>query len=530
MAPNHPAPIPAVPRHRWRIPALTWLLLVIAGGALALWPEMERNIRSWLLLALLALGALLTLAWFALLSGFSSRRRIAFTAGLVGLALATYLLVRVDGTISAVGFPRLVWRWTKSTPPQLAATPPASSPAEVTAELPDAPQFLGANRDGVVHGVKLARNWQLHPPRLLWRRPVGAGWSAFAVSAGRAYTHEQRGDDEVLTCYAALTGKPLWTLAHPAHFTQWQGGEGPRATPTVDRGLIFAYGATGILECAEAATGRRVWSRAVLGDYAIRNLEWGVSASPLVFDETVVVSGGANRGPTLLAFRRNTGELLWQAGTDRASYSSPTLTTLAGRRVILSLNAGTLTAHDPGSGAVLMDYAWSEEKIPKAAQPVVLPGNRVFLSAGYGTGCVMLQIGAGPAPGLTATLLWKNLRMKNQFNTVAAREGFLYGLDDGMLACVNATTGERQWKEGRYGSGQTLLVDDLVIIQSEEGPVVLAAAGPDQPRELGRLDALTSKTWNHPTLAGRLLLVRNDREAVAYELPLAPETPAEKSR
>jgi outer membrane protein assembly factor BamB len=142
----------------------------------------------------------------------------------------------------------------------------------------------------------------------------------------------------------------------------------------------------------------------------------------------------------------------------------------------------------------------------------------------------MLQIGAGPAPGLTATQLWKNLRMKNQFNTVAAREGFLYGLDDGMLACVNATTGERQWKEGRYGSGQTLLVDDLVIIQSEEGPVVLAAAGPDQPRELGRLDALTSKTWNHPTLAGRLLLVRNDREAVAYELPLAPETPAEKSR
>jgi outer membrane protein assembly factor BamB len=151
---------------------------------------------------------------------------------------------------------------------------------------------------------------------------------------------------------------------------------------------------------------------------------------------------------------------------------------------------------------------------------VVIEGDRVFLSAGYGAGCVLLQIKTGAGNQLAATQLWKNMHMKNQFNSVAVRDGFFYGLDDGLLACVEVASGERKWKDGRYASGQTLLVDDLVLIQTETGPVVLAEAKPDGFRELGRIAALSSKTWNHPTLAGRYLLVRNDREAVCYELPV----------
>lgn len=518
-----PDPVTVKPRRRWWIPGTIWLLVGAAVIGLTQRPELERNLSSWFVLALGCLGGLLTLGWFAALSGFSGRIRAGVTAAILILAVAVYLSVRVDGTISAIGFPRLVWRWTKTSQPRLELPPPPkvlpAAAAVSVADIPDAPQFLGAERDGVVRGAKLARDWTQRAPRELWRQPVGAGWSSFAVAGGRACTQEQRGEDEVLTCYDVRSGRLLWALPHTAHFTQWQGGEGPRATPTVDRGLVFAYGATGILECAELATGRRVWSHDVLKTYALGNLEWGISASPLVVDEAVIVSGGAKRGPTLLAFRRSTGDLLWQAGTDRASYSSPTLATLAGRRVILSFNAGTLTAHEQVTGAVLLAYAWSEEKIPKAAQPVVLPDNRVFISAGYGAGCVMLRISGTADQKLEATQVWKNLRMKNQFNTVAVREGLLYGLDDGMLACVDAATGERKWKDGRYGSGQTLLVDDLILIQSEEGPVVLAEAKPEGTRELGRLPALSSKTWNHPVLAGRYLLVRNDREAVAYELP-----------
>jgi outer membrane protein assembly factor BamB len=258
----------------------------------------------------------------------------------------------------------------------------------------------------------------------------------------------------------------------------------------------------------------------VLAENKLPNLLWGISGSPLVFDDSVVVTGGLTNGPTVLAYRASNGEALWQTGTDKASYASPVITALAGRRLILSFNAASLTANDPNMGELLFDYPWSDDKWPKAAQPVVLEGDRIFLSSGYGAGCALLAVKAGAGGKLVASQLWKNLRMKNQFNSVAARDGFLYGLDDGLLACVEIATGERKWKDGRYGSGQTLLVDDLVIIQTEPGAVVLAEAKPDGFKELGRLPGLSAKTWNHPTLAGRYLLVRNSEEMVAYELPL----------
>ena len=500
---------------------VTAILIVVALATVRFWPELEHNLQGWLYLGIAIIGAALVLFWFAFLSRLRWFMRLA---GLAIVALAIYGLpkiLRTDGTFSSVGIPRLAFKWTpprKSAPDLVVSTTPP--PAVAAVNIPDAPQFFGPNRTGIITGAKLARDWKSTPPKQLWRQPIGAGWSAFAVVGGRAFTHEQRGENEAVSCYDVLTGKPVWTHTNAAHFTEWQGGEGPRATPTVDRGFVFAYGATGILDCLDVTTGKCVWSRQVLKENNLSNIQWGISASPLVFDETVVVTGGNERGPTVLAFIRTTGEPLWRGGTDRASYSSPVLTTLAGRRVILSLNAASLTAHNPVTGEVLLSHPWSEERVPKGAQPIVLEGDRVFLSAGYGNGCVMLQIKAGAANQLTATPLWKNMRMKNQFNSVAVRDGFFYGLDDGLLACVTTETGERKWKDGRYGSGQTLLIDDLILIQTEPGPVVLAEAKPDALQELGRIPALSSKTWNHPTLAGRYLLVRNDQEAACYELPV----------
>jgi outer membrane protein assembly factor BamB len=138
----------------------------------------------------------------------------------------------------------------------------------------------------------------------------------------------------------------------------------------------------------------------------------------LVFDDTVVVSGGLSNGPTVPAYRRSDGQPLWRAGTDKASYASPILTTLASRQVVLSCNAASLTAHDPASGKILLDYPWTTDKWPKASQPVVLAGDRVFLSAGYGSGCMLLEVKAGADGKLVATQLWKNLSMKTQFNSI----------------------------------------------------------------------------------------------------------------
>jgi outer membrane protein assembly factor BamB len=389
------------------------------------------------------------------------------------------------------------------------------------AQATDVPQFFGPNRDGVVTGANLSHDWKTSPPRELWRQPVGAGWSAYAVVKGRAYTQEQRGDDELVTCYDLFTGKLLWEHADKTCFNQWQSGTGPHATPTVDTGRVYTYGATGLLNCLDAATGQRIWQRSVLAENKLPNLEWGASASPLLADDKVVVSGGNAPGPTLLAYQRDTGAPLWKSGNDAASYASPILATLAGKRVILSNNTRGFNATDPATGAVLLDCPWGNDKRPKASQPVVVPPDRVFVSAGYGLGCHLYQIKAESDVKFIATELWHTLRMKTQFNSPAVRDGHAYGLDDGRLACLDFANGERLWKEGSFGSGQTLLVDDLILVQGESGAVTLACAKPEGYEELGRIEALSSKTWNNPTLAGRYLLVRNDREAVCYELPIS---------
>lgn len=490
-------------------------------------PELERNLKGWLTLAPPLMAAVLNLLWFLVTPRFVWKAKLVGLLALALLGLGLRQAVRVDGTVDGTGLPNLVWKWRAPLLPQ--AQKITASTVEVPrvvddprlAQAADVPQFFGPARDGVVQGARLARDWTTTPPKELWRQPIGEGWSAYAVVKGRAYTQEQRGEDELVTCYDLLTGRLIWAHVDNARFSQWQSGDGPHGTPTVHEGHIYTYGATGLLNCLDAATGKPVWQRSVLAENKLENIEWGASSSPLIMDDKVVVTGGRGTGPVLFAYRLENGESAWAAGADEASYASPMSATLAGRRVILSNNARTLTAHDPATGTVLLAHAWGGGQWPKASQPLILDADRVFLSAGYGMGCQMLKIHTGPDGTLTATELWAGMKMKTQFNSPAAREGHAYGLDDGRLACLELETGERLWKEGRFASGQTLLVDDLIIIQNEKGSVHLAAANPEEYQELGRLDALSSKTWNHPTLVGRYLLVRNNREAVCYELPLA---------
>lgn len=509
--------------HRLWFP-LTVALLAAGGIAtVRLQPELERNLKDWLTAVIAILAVLLGIIWFFAFSRVHWKVRLLAAVVLTFVSYEATQLLGVDGTRDGTGLPRITWRWhtarrSEPLPTVMPILPPSAPPAD----LAEVPGFFGPARDGVVTGARLATDWAASPPRELWRQTIGSGWSAFAVVGSRAFTQEQRGEDEVVTAYDLRSGQLLWLHADHTRFFQWQGGEGPRATPSVAGESVFSYGATGLLQCLDIATGKPRWAHEILAENKVENLTWGVSCSPLVFEDKVVVTGGGNAAPTLLAFQRDTGAPLWKAGTDKASYASPILATLAGRRVILSNNAATFTAHDPATGEVLLSLGWSDGKWPIASQPVVLPGDRVFLSAGYGTGCLMLKVDAAPEGKLTATTLWKSNRMKTQFNSAALRGEYLYGLDDGLFACVAVADGRRVWKDGRFGSGQSLLADDLAIIQSEPGAVVLAQASPDGYRELGRLAALSSKTWNNPTLAGRYLLVRNDHEAVCYELPLQP--------
>lgn len=511
-------------------PLFPTITLLLYGGALgyaSFATDLERNLKGWLIMASSLFATLLLLLWFLLSRRFRVRTRLLGLLVLLLILATARLSLKVDGVVDGRGLPRLAWRWSAKP-----ALPPLSQPSAKRAggddprlaRAADVPQFFGPQRDGHAPDVRLDPDWLKHPPRELWRHGIGPGWSAFAVAGGFAYTQEQQGEKELVTCYDLLTGSLVWSHDDTARFDQWQSSEGPRATPSLHQGRVFTYGATGILNCLDAATGTPVWQRRVLEENKIANLEWGVCASPLIVGSLVIVTGGKTRGPVLFAHEAATGAPVWKAGDDEAGYASPTLATLGGKQVILSNNARSLTAHDPATGELLLDHPWGVEKWPKASQPVIAGPGQVFLSAGYGMGCMLLEIKTAPGGRLTASELWTSMKMKTQFNSPAKLGQHLFGLDDGRLACMDLRTGERLWKEGRYASGQSLLAGDKVIIQSEAGSVHLCAADPQGFREYGKLPALGGKTWNHPVLAGRYLLVRNDREAVCYELPVFPQT------
>ncbi len=518
------------PGRRWLGPPILLLLAALAVGVIQSRAEMDNNIRAWLTAAAVALCLVAQLVWLLLFSRLGWRQRLFPVVALLVVAGGVKLLTRVEGTGSGIGLPRLVWRWQPTADERLAAltaSAPTRKPAAVTPAAAEArfrfPQFLGPERTGRVDDVKLARDWAAQPPRELWRRPVGLGWSGFVVAEGLALTQEQRGEDELVAAYTLTGGEPVWAHTNRTRFREWQGGDGPRATPTIVSNRVYAFGATGILDCLELATGRPVWSVDVLATNRLDNLTWGKSSSPLVADGRVIVSGGTTTVRGALAFAADTGNFLWADNGDAASYASASAVTLAGRPQILINGARATAGLDPVTGKRLWEFAWGNEQMPKAAQPVVVSSNRVFVSAGYSMGCLLLEVGPDAQGTWAATEVWRSRSLKTQFNNIAVRDGHLYGLDDGFLACVDVATGKRVWKDGRFGSGQSLLVKDLVLLQAETGFVALAEAKPDGFTELGRLNALSAKTWNNPALAGPYLLVRNDQEAVCYLLPVAGE-------
>ena len=400
------------------------------------------------------------------------------------------------------------------------SVPPLPSPPAFARLVRDYPQFLGPNRDATLPDLRLARDWSSRPPRRLWRQPIGAGWSAFAVAGGLAVTQEQRGGEELVVAYDLATGRPRWSHADRTRYETVIAGVGPRATPAIAGGRVFALGATGILNALDLVSGRPLWSHRVVEEAGATLPSWGKANSPLVVDGRVIVSAGGPDGRSLVAYDGETGALAWSGGSDRSTYSSPVLATLAGRPQVVAFNRGGVAAHDPGTGAVLWEYPWKLEA-DVAATPLPLPGDRVLVSAGYGIGSRLLQVEAGEDGGLKARLVWESLRLKSKFANLVAHQGFVYGLDDGVLTCLDPATGERRWKGGRYGHGQIVLAGDLLLVQDEQGELVLVEATPEAHREVARFPVLEGKTWNPPALAGAVLVVRNDREAAAYELPLA---------
>ena len=407
--------------------------------------------------------------------------------------------------------------------PPAAPTPEATTKVEAAAvkEVPTEKKpywtdFRGPRRDGRYEEMPIQVDWPAGGPPRLWRKPIGEGYASFVFANGKAFTIEQRRDQEVAAAYDLATGREVWSHGWTAHFKESMGGDGPRATPTWHDDRIYALGAQGELRCLDAETGRSIWSKNILRENGVENLEWGMSASPLIVDDTIVVLPGGSAGRSVVAYNKLTGAPVWKALDDKTSYSSPMLVTLAGERQILVLTGRRAVGLSPG-GKLLWEYPWRTEYDINASQPVMVGGDRFVLSSGYGHGAALVRI-TKTGNEFRAATVWENTRMKNKFSSSVLHDGHIYGLDEAILACVNVETGDLKWKGGRYGYGQVILAGGHVIVAAENGDVALVRATPERHEEIVRFSALEGKTWNHPAISDGILLVRNGNEMSAFRL------------
>jgi outer membrane protein assembly factor BamB/uncharacterized membrane protein YhaH (DUF805 family) len=460
----------------------------------------------------------------------SDGARRAVIIGAILLGCVGFILIRTGG-ITGDAAMDIHWRWAKTPEEKLLAqgeepTVPsvnstggtAVSLANASAEA-DWPGFRGAKRDGVVHASHIETNWSQHPPTALWRRPVGPAWSSFAVSGDLVYTQEQRGDDEVVSCYDLNTGKPVWRHNDKARFYESNAGAGPRGTPTVSNGRVYAFGGTGILNALDARTGAAIWSRNAAADTKAKLPGWGFAGSPIVVGDVVIVATSG----MLAGYDAANGNPKWTGPSNGHGYSSPQLATIGGVTQVLLLNNEGVTSVAPNDGTVLWKHAWDGDGI---VQPAITADGDVLLSSGSGMGSqvgvrrLAVEHGAG---GWTAKERWTSTELNPYFNDIVIHKDTVFGIDGDTLTCIDLKSGALKWKAGDYGHGQLVLLpdQDLLLIVSEQGELALVKATGEKFEEVAKFKAIQGKTWNHPVVVRDTLLVRNGEEMAAYRLSAA---------
>ena len=465
-------------------------------------------------------AAICTRSWYPV------RTVLALSAALIGYGY--WDLVRADEFSGGfeVG---LSWRW-EPTPEDIFLEKLAARSLKSPTELPmksigplgesEWPGFRGADRRGEQPDVVLVEDWKTHPPKEVWRIPVGPGWSSFSVAGNRLFTQQQRGEHEAVVCYSAEDGRELWVQQDETRFWEAIGGVGPRGTPTIANGGLFTLGANGLLNRLDPVNGTLVWQSDIREDADRSPPTWGFSSSPLVTHGVVIVHAGGDDDKGLLAYDEASGDLRWGAAAGDHSYSSPQLSTVDGRECVLMLTNKGLGIVDPEDGSVLGDHAWDFDGY-RVVQPLVFDSATLLLGTPMSTGtqCIDAQWDGRKYDIETR---WTSTRMKPYFNDFVFHNGFLYGFDNNIFACVDVSNGERKWKRGRYGNGQVLLLptEDQLLVISEKGELVLLRARPEKSTELARRQVLSGRTWNHPVVVGDRLYVRNGEEAACFELAI----------
>jgi len=443
----------------------------------------------------------------------------------LAIALSAFLLIRVDGTHGNMRAD-VHWRWTPTAEQMFLAqhtsnpikTIAATQEAPIELQQGDWPGFRGPDRTGAAHGLKIDLDWQKSPPKVLWKQRVGPAWSSMAVVDGHVYTQEQRGEKEAVVCRDAANGNEIWVHTDQTRFEEPMAGPGPRATPTFSNGRLYTLGATGILNCLDAGSGKVIWTRDIGNDSGAKTPIWGFSSSPLVTDGKVIVFAGGENHKGLLAYPIDGGAPVWTADAGKIGYGSAQNFDEGDQHDALIFTAEGLYAVDRSSGALKWNFPIpTAVGVPPALQACAVQGDAILLGHGAGFGLERVQLTTSTHQ---ASKSWATLKMKPSFSDMVYYDDCVYGFDGSVFCCMDARTGARHWREGRYGAGQVILLADqgAMIVTTEDGQAILLRCDPRQSQELGRVEAVSGKTWNHPAIAQNHLFVRSDGELACLEL------------
>lgn len=379
----------------------------------------------------------------------------------------------------------------------------------------DWPQWRGLNRDGISKETGILKNWSASGPKVLWRIPLGPGYSSLAVSQGRVYTMTDLGTAEVAICLNASTGEQLWSLRMDSSYQSGQ-GDGPRSTPTVDGNFVYALGAQGKLYALNAKDGKKIWFHDLKAEYGSDIPGWGTSTCPLVEGDLLLVDIGGKTGYSIGAFNKKSGELIWKTHTDKQGYSSPIAINVNSTRQILFFTGTSLISVSP-TGTINWKYPWQTSYSANIATPVFIAPDKVYISTAYDMGATVLKL-AGGKEKPSFQELWKSNVAQNHFSSSVIYNDHIYGFDQGLLQCIDANSGTEKWKQTGFGKGSLILADGHLIVLGERGLLALVEATPAGYKEKGRAQVLKGKTWTPPALANGKLYLRNKKEMICMDL------------
>jgi outer membrane protein assembly factor BamB len=510
-----------------RLPWRHRLTLVVAMVTfpIAVAPLVHSSLKLGLFLYGGPVSMLISVVGLKLTDRATNRRRmLTILFGLL-IVWSPFVLVRING-FRGDYLPELAWRWTPTAEEQLVDDSAARViEASVAWQLVDVewPGFRGRHRNGQTEWGGARLDWAESGPRERWRIQIGPAWSSFAYASGRLFTQEQRGEDEAVSCYDAETGALIWMRTSETRFFEIVSGAGPRSTPTIADGRLYSLGATGVLSCLDSASGDVLWKHDLPADMDASVPMWGFSSSPLIVDGRVVVFVGAKGNNGLVAFDATSGDVAWRVPSPASgmSYSSAQLVELAGYQQVVFGDTKGLFAVNPSDGSVVWRFRPTNWNGPAMCQPQQAGSSSLIVPLGDGVGLSRLNFQIDEAgKNWEITESWTSRQIKPSFNDFCLHSGQVFGFDQNIFVSVSAATGERNWKRGRYGFGQVILLPatDQLIVVTEGGDLVLVAADPERHLESGQISALNDKTWNHPVLVGNRLFVRNGSVAVCYEL------------